>query len=493
MEILYAALNFLILAALCWLLLGKKAKEIFSSRRERIDSELDEAEAIERGLLAELYEEPEEEEEEVSPALPDISELEEHKQAEMAKRAAASEARREETRREAMIALRESAVKELCEKIRGLFSAEPQVSKLKDKAPVMAEKILEMIKLTPGDMCYLMHHDVLYVTLTSAYPLDEELVERIGTRTGEMLEKVGGKQSFWVRVDPELIGGLRLRIGDTVYDCTVENRLYHLERDLNKRPLPPGSGAEEVIDDLKRGIEAAEERVDIFQLGRVLSVSDGICRLDGLADIMYGEVIEFECGERGMILDIEPERIGCVVFGKYEHIETMSRVRRVGRMASVPVGEELFGRVVDPLGRPIDGGDRIVGAVRRPIEFSAPGIPDRRSVSVPLSTGSKAVDALVPIGRGQRELIIGDRQTGKSALAIDTIINQKGKNVACIYVAIGQKESTVAEIRTKLERNGAMEYTTIVSATASSSASMQYIAPFAGAAMSEYFMYSGRD
>ena len=160
------------------------------------------------------------------------------------------------------------------------------------------------------------------------------------------------------------------------------------------------------------------------------------------------------------------------MFGKYEHIETMSRVHRVGRMASVPVGEELLGRVVDPLGRAIDGLDRINARTKRPIEFKAPSIPDRRSISEPMHTGLKAVDALVPIGRGQRELIIGDRQTGKSALAIDAIINQKGKNVACIYVAIGQKESTVAEIRAKLERNGAMEYTTIVSATASSSASM---------------------
>ena len=381
----------------------------------------------------------------------------------------------------------------LCQRIAEHLSEPEQAERMRGSEALLAERILELIKLTPGDMCYLMHHDVLYVTLTSAYELPQELVDRIGEKADELLNAVGGRSSYWVKVDPELIGGLRLRIGDTVYDCTVKNRLYHLKRDLLKRPLGEGADEKTLVDDMLAGIEEAEPRVDEFQLGRVISVSDGICRLDGLADIMYGEVVEFECGERGMILDIEPDRIGCVVFGKYEKIESMSRVRRVGRIASVPVGDTLLGRVVDPLGRAIDGGERIVTAERRPIEFGAPGIPDRKSVSVPLHTGLKAVDALVPIGRGQRELIIGDRQSGKSAVAIDTIINQKGKNVACIYVAIGQKEAYVAEIRSKLEKYGAMEYTTIVSATASSSASMQYIAPFAGAAMSEYFMYSGRD
>ncbi|MBO4385373.1 MAG: F0F1 ATP synthase subunit alpha [Clostridia bacterium] len=338
-----------------------------------------------------------------------------------------------------------------------------------------------------------MHHDVLYVTLSSAYPLADEIVDKLKKRAESLLDEVDGRPSFWVKTDPELIGGLRLRIGDTVYDCTVKNMLYHLERNLLKRPMSDGVDADGIFADIMAGISEESPRIDEFQLGRVLSVSDGICRLDGLADIMYGEVIEFECGERGMILDIEPERIGCVVFGRFEQIETLSRVRRVGRIASVPVGEELLGRVVDPLGRAIDGGDRIRTRERRPIEFKAAGIPDRRSVSTPMHTGIKAIDALVPIGRGQRELIIGDRSTGKSALAIDAIINQKGRNVPCIYVAIGQKDSTVAEIRDKLEKHGAMEYTTIVSAPASSSASMQYIAPFAGAAMSEYFMYKGMD
>jgi len=208
---------------------------------------------------------------------------------------------------------------------------------------------------------------------------------------------------------------------------------------------------------------------------------------------MYGERVEFVNGQRGMVMDIQPDRVGCIIFGRYEHVDSYSRVRRLNIMASVPVGKEMLGRVVDALGNPIDGKGRIWSSERRPIEYDAPAIPDRLSVSVPLHTGIKAIDALVPIGRGQRELIIGDRQTGKSALVIDTILSQKGQNVICIYVAIGQKRATVAEFAARLEQEGAMEYTTIVSATASDSASLQYIAPFAGAAMSEYFMYKGQD
>ena len=498
-QIVYALINFLLLLALIWLLGHKTIKRIFTSRRERIDTELDEAEAIEREL-SRAAENAASAEGEALP-YPDIAEEAERAEAELCaeyeekkRRLADAERKRAEAaRHDALLEARERAVDGLCQRIAEHLSEPEQAERMRGSEALLAERILELIKLTPGDMCYLMHHDVLYVTLTSAYELPQELVDRIGEKADELLNAVGGRSSYWVKVDPELIGGLRLRIGDTVYDCTVKNRLYHLKRDLLKRPLGEGADEKTLVDDMLAGIEEAEPRVDEFQLGRVISVSDGICRLDGLADIMYGEVVEFECGERGMILDIEPDRIGCVVFDKYEKIESMSRVRRVGRIASVPVGDTLLGRVVDPLGRAIDGGERIVTAERRPIEFGAPGIPDRKSVSVPLHTGLKAVDALVPIGRGQRELIIGDRQSGKSAVAIDTIINQKGKNVACIYVAIGQKEAYVAEIRSKLEKYGAMEYTTIVSATASSSASMQYIAPFAGAAMSEYFMYSGRD
>ena len=498
MRLLYALINFLILALGLWLVGRKSVLKRFAQRREQIGRELDEAEALE-AAAASACPEPEETEPklEAGPEGP-----EENTELELLRKSLSEEDLQEEERhrqeledlrREAMGGARDQAVRALVLELHEHLTQEPQVSRIRAMEPLFAERILEKIHITPGDMCYLMHHDVLYVTLTSAFPLPDELVEHIGRKTTALLREVGGKPSYWVKVDPELMGGMRLRIGDTVYDMTVENRLYHLEKDLTKRPIEGLQDKESILEDLMQGVMEAEPQLDTFQLGRVLSVSDGICWLDGLADIMYGEVVEFDCGERGMILDIEPQRIGCVVFGSYEMIESGSRVRRVGRIASVPVGEALLGRVVDPLGRAIDGKGRIRTDLKRPIENPAPGIPDRKSISVPLHTGVKAIDALVPIGRGQRELIIGDRQTGKTALLLDTIINQRGKNVACIYVAIGQKETSVADFRDKLVKYGAMSYTTIVSATASSSASLQYIAPFAGAAMSEYFLYSGKD
>ena len=388
---------------------------------------------------------------------------------------------------------RAELIKKVRERIIELLGTEPYHTELHEKLIGMADKILERIKLTPGDIAYLNNHDVLYVTLTSAEPLPDDIVEIIDEKTKQLVEEVNGRTSFWVKVDEELIGGLRLRIGDTVYDSTVTNHLYNLQKTLEKRPLHGDETPDEIVSDILTGISEIDTTIQEFQLGRVISISDGICWLDGLADIMYGEVIEFDCGERGMVLDIEPDKIGCVVYGNYAHIEAGSRVRRVGRIASVPVGEELLGRVVDPLGHALDGRGRIWTKERRPIECRAPGIPDRAAVSRPMHTGIKAIDALVPIGKGQRELIIGDRQTGKSSIILDTIINQRGKGTACIYVAIGQKDTTIAEVVEKLEKYGAMDYTTVVCAPASSSASLQYIAPFAGAAMAEYFMYSGRD
>jgi F-type H+-transporting ATPase subunit alpha len=495
MRLLYALINFLILALGLWLVGRKSVLKRFAQRREQIGRELDEAEALE-AAAASACPEPEETEPKLEAGPEENTELELLRKSLSEEDLQEEERHRQELedlRREAMGGARDQAVRALVLELHEHLTQEPQVSCIRAMEPLFAERILEKIHITPGDMCYLMHHDVLYVTLTSAFPLPDELVEHIGRKTTALLREVGGKPSYWVKVDPELLGGMRLRIGDTVYDMTVENRLYHLEKDLTRRPIEGLQDKESILEDLMQGVMEAEPQLDTFQLGRVLSVSDGICWLDGLADIMYGEVVEFDCGERGMILDIEPQRIGCVVFGSYEMIESGSRVRRVGRIASVPVGEALLGRVVDPLGRAIDGKGRIRTDLKRPIENPAPGIPDRKSISVPLHTGVKAIDALVPIGRGQRELIIGDRQTGKTALLLDTIINQRGKNVACIYVAIGQKETSVADFRDKLVKYGAMSYTTIVSATASSSASLQYIAPFAGAAMSEYFLYSGKD
>ena len=496
MQFIYAIINFLILAALIWLLGRKMIASIFKKRLDKINSELDEAEEIEKT-------------EYVAPILPDVPlaadeniDKTARKKLDAIKLSRDEEIANIEKHCDAEIlemcydvvsVKRAELIKKVRERIIELLGTEPYHTELHEKLIGMADKILERIKLTPGDIAYLNNHDVLYVTLTSAEPLPDDIVEIIDEKTKQLVEEVNGRTSFWVKVDEELIGGLRLRIGDTVYDSTVTNHLYNLQKTLEKRPLHGDETPDEIVSDILTGISEIDTTIQEFQLGRVISISDGICWLDGLADIMYGEVIEFDCGERGMVLDIEPDKIGCVVYGDYAHIEAGSRVRRVGRIASVPVGEELLGRVVDPLGHALDGRGRIWTKERRPIECRAPGIPDRAAVSRPMHTGIKAIDALVPIGKGQRELIIGDRQTGKSSIILDTIINQREKGTACIYVAIGQKDTTIAEVVEKLEKYGAMDYTTVVCAPASSSASLQYIAPFAGAAMAEYFMYSGRD
>ena len=230
------------------------------------------------------------------------------------------------------------------------------------------------------------------------------------------------------------------------------------------------------------------------EIGKVLQVSDGVARMYGLTNAEAGELLEFESGVMGVVMNLEQDNVGAVLLGPTDEVKEGMTVRRTGRIASIKVGEQMLGRVVDPLGVPLDGLGKVEGDLTEmPLERKAPGVIFRQPVTEPLQTGIMAIDSMIPIGRGQRELIIGDRQTGKTAIAIDAILAQKGQNVLCIYVAIGQKRATVAEIAARLEAAGAMEYTTIVCATASDSASLQYIAPFAGAAMSEYFMYKGRD
>jgi F-type H+-transporting ATPase subunit alpha len=229
--------------------------------------------------------------------------------------------------------------------------------------------------------------------------------------------------------------------------------------------------------------------MELMEVGTIIQVGDGIARIYGLEKAMAGELLEFPGGTFGMVLNLEEDNIGCVILGPYAHIKEGEQVKRTGRIVEVPVGEAMIGRVVNALGQPIDGKGPITTDHFRPIESAAPGVVQRRSVHQPLQTGLKALDSMVPIGRGQRELIIGDRQTGKTAVAVDTIINQKGQDVICIYVAIGQKASTVAGVVAKLTENGAMDYTIVVSATASEPAPLLYIAPYSGCAMGEYFMY----
>ncbi len=249
----------------------------------------------------------------------------------------------------------------------------------------------------------------------------------------------------------------------------------------------------EISELIRKRVEEFEVSSDARTEGTVLSVSDGICRLHGLADVMQGEMIEFPGDTYGLALNLERDSVGAVVMGDYKHIREGDTVRCTGRILQVPVGEGLLGRVVDALGNPIDGAGPIEAAGSEPIEKIAPGVITRKSVDQPVQTGLKSIDAMVPIGRGQRELIIGDRQTGKTAVAIDAIINQKGSGIKCIYVAVGQKSSSVAGVVRKLEEHGAMEHTIVVAASASESAAMQYIAPYAGCAMGEYFRDRGED
>ena len=250
---------------------------------------------------------------------------------------------------------------------------------------------------------------------------------------------------------------------------------------------------EEISSVIKEQIKNYHNKYEILDYGTVLQVGDGIARVYGLSRCMEGELLEFESGVYGMALNLEEDNVGVVILGSDRDIKEGDIVKPTGKIVEVPVGEALIGRVVDALGNPIDGKGEIVAKDNRPIEYPAPGVLKRKKVNRPLQTGIKAIDAMMPIGKGQRELIIGDRQTGKTGIAIDTILNQKGKNVVCIYVAIGQKASSVAQLTEMLRAAGALEYTTVVCASASDFASMQYIAPYAGCALGEYFMEKGRD
>ncbi|HEX7508869.1 MAG TPA: F0F1 ATP synthase subunit alpha, partial [Polyangia bacterium] len=250
--------------------------------------------------------------------------------------------------------------------------------------------------------------------------------------------------------------------------------------------------AEEISQIIRREIEGFDQKVAVAETGTVLETGDGIARVYGLENAMAGELLDFGKNVVGLVLNLEEDNVGVVLLGEFESVREGDIVKRTGKIAQVPVGEALIGRVVDALGQPIDGKGTIDSKESRKIEIKAPGIISRKGVHEPVQTGIKAIDSTIPIGRGQRELIIGDRQTGKTAIAVDTIINQKGQNMYCFYVAIGQKQSTVASVVDKLRECGAMEFTTVISATASDSAPLQFLAPYAGVTMAEYFRDSGR-
>ena len=289
--------------------------------------------------------------------------------------------------------------------------------------------------------------------------------------------------------DPALKQGFRLQVGADMYDWTLQGRVRQF-RDY-VRGLE--SGANDILPLMRQAVENWTVAVAPEEIGEVTAVDGEIASVKGLDHAQYGEILLFSSGVKGMVQDLRRDGVSCILFGSGEEVSAGSMVRRTLKTAGMPVGEGFLGRVVDALGVPVDGKGKIIAEAYRPIETPAPGILDRQPVNTPMETGLLAIDSMFPIGRGQRELIIGDRQTGKTAIALDAILNQKGKDVVCVYVAIGQKTGSVAQIVENLSRRGAMEYTAVVTAPASASAALQYIAPYAGCALGEHFMRQGRD
>jgi F-type H+-transporting ATPase subunit alpha len=324
-------------------------------------------------------------------------------------------------------------------------------------------------------------------------PTDEQL-----KKVQDFLEKkYNAAVAVIPKQDDSVRDGFRIEIGtstykwnlDRIFDWSAEGRAKQLKQSISEAIR----GKQDVLPMIRQAIEDFEPVPKDEEVGTVLTVGDGIATISGLEDAEYGEILLFECGIKGMILDLKEDEIGCVIFGDESEITEGSMVRRTKKVAGIPVGEAFMGRVINALGEPVDGKGPITQEDYYPIENPAPGIIDRQPVNRPMETGLLSIDSMFPIGRGQRELIIGDRQTGKTAIALDTILNQKGKGVVCIYVAIGQKASSVAQLAENLRKHGAMDYTIIVNATASDSATLQYIAPYSGCAMGEFFMNHGKD
>lgn len=398
-----------------------------------------------------------------------------------------------------------------------LLEALPQLqAQLENPAEELDKKIrlIRMIfpvKIRDSLEILCAHEDFgLFPQITAAFREEMHRTENVPVMTAELLyveqpskEQLAKIEEFLkekfhadevditLREDKKLLGGFVIRVGNEEFDWSMSGRLKKMKTDL--AGYTPADGKDNIISILREKIDASEFHSGIREIGNVTWIGDGIVNISGIDHASYGEIVIFDTGVKGMVQDIRREGLGCILFGRDTGLHEGSRVIRSGKSAGIPVGDGFLGRVVNALGEPIDGGDEIVSDACRPIENEAPSIVDRKSVSVPLETGILAIDSMFPIGRGQRELIIGDRQTGKTSIALDTILNQKGKDVICIYVAIGQKASTVAKLVRTLQQHDALEYTIVVSATASDPASLQYIAPYSGTALAEYFMYKGKD
>jgi len=331
---------------------------------------------------------------------------------------------------------------------------------------------------------------ILKVEIRCMVPPTEEQLERMRKI---LLNKYSADElEFVIQKDPSAADGFNIFVGDDNYDWTTLGRIRQFRKTVQALPKETDPGG--MISLLREDIKTFSLNTGHQRVGRVVTVGDGIAVIEGLRQVVYGEIVLFECGIKGMVQDIRPDgRTGIVLFGDSEDVTAGSRVMRTRRTAGIPISNRILGRMIDPLGMPIDGGEPIGAKRYYPLERPAPGIVQRKPVGRPLETGLLAIDSMFPIGRGQRELIIGDRQTGKTSIALDAILNQKGKGVVCVYVAISQKASSVAKVMQTLKQAGAMDYTVIVSSPASDAPSMQYIAPYAGCAVAEYFMYHGRD
>lgn len=355
------------------------------------------------------------------------------------------------------------------------------------------KQILDRLTLTKDDLALFKGQDVLSLTVTTARPLTEEDVPLL-----EQLLKE--KMTVPVRIDKQLVdskmvGGVLIRWGDHIFDATMKQQLEKMDAIMRQLRVTDQEldHTENVAEALTKSVHDFQSGVDLEEIGIVEKVGDGICTSSGLGGVMAGELVALPGGVYGMVQNLQEHETGIVLLGGASSIKEGDIVRRTGEIMEIPVGDAMLGRIINPLGQPLDGKGEIKTDAFHAIESPAPGIASRQPVDVPLETGLTAVDSLVPIGRGQRELIIGDRGTGKTAIAIDAILNQKGKDVICIYVAIGQKASSVARLARTFQEFGADKYTLIVAATAADTAPMQYLAPYAGAAVGEYFMDQQKD
>ncbi len=332
--------------------------------------------------------------------------------------------------------------------------------------------------------------NVIKVEIECITPPTEQQLDKL--KEFFMAEYNSEDVDFIIKREPDVVGGFRIFVGDENYDWSTLGRIRQLRKSFQS--LKKEYDFPKIVSLLREDIGTFELDAGHQQVGAVITVGDGIAFIDGLHDVEYGEIVMFDCGIKGMVQDIRADGInGIVIFGDDTEIHEGSRVVRTRRTAGIPIGNKILGRIIDPLGKPVDGGEDIGAKEYFPIERPAPSIMEIKSVSRSLETGILAIDSMFPIGRGQRELIIGDRQTGKTSIATDTIINQKGKDVICVYVSIGQKASSIAKVVSTLKKHDAMDYTVVISSPASDAASLQYIAPYAGCAVAEYFMYRGRD